>query len=145
MITKFANVGGGMWDRLTENVVMKSPRIAGTAAILSSFALSKAIRTIQNNTRKKALIEDLMTTDPIISKADKAQVLEYYALIDNIAPAVSLERPIVRELLQSFIRFGRVDINTLKMLTETQKNHEAGKGNSSAAVSTAVALGGLLG
>ena len=129
-----------------KNIIGKAPGLSLIAAIATTTAISKAIRSIMNNTRKKALIEDLMISDPVIKNADKEQVLEYYALIDHIAPAIALEKPIVRELLQTFVRFGRVDMNSLKLLTETQKNYSAAKkedGSISDVMGHAVAMGSM--
>ncbi len=102
--------------------------IAMVGGAIASHAISKAVRGIQNNIRKKAIIEDLMMTDPVIKNADKAEVLQYYAMIDHISPKLSLEKPIVKELLQNFIRFGRVDINTVKMLAETESRANRDEG-----------------
>ena len=129
-----------------KSMLGKAPGLSLIAAIATTTAISKAIRAIMNNTRKKALIEDLMISDPVIKNADKEQVLEYYALIDHIAPAISLEKPIVRELLQTFVRFGRVDMNSLKLLTETQKNYATAKkedGSLSDVMGPAVAVGSM--
>jgi len=89
-------------------------------ASLTTFGLKAIINKIQNDTRRKALIEDLMSTDPIIKEADSTKVLEYYATIYNLAPTVSKEKPVVRELLQHFVRFGHIDLATIKTLTDTE-------------------------
>ena len=86
-----------------------------------SYALSKIKTKIQNEPRRKAIVEDLASNDPIIKEADKDQVLQYYATIYNIAPTVSLDKNAVREILQGFVRFGRVDVQTLKTLAETER------------------------
>lgn len=44
-----------------------------------------------------------------------------YATIYHFAPKVSLDKVAVREVLQGFARFGKVDLQTLKMLAETEK------------------------
>ena len=130
MITKRAYFGKGIIEAAGRNLQEIPARKVGVGLIggmLAANQVSKAIRAIQSNTRQKALIEDLILTDPMIKQADKREVLEYYAMIVSIAPAISLEKPIIRELLQTFIRFGRVDMQTLKTLAETQRNAEQGK------------------
>lgn len=89
-------------------------------ATTAGFATKKLIDKIMNDTRRKAMIEDLMLHDPIISKATEDEVMSYYATIYNVAPTMSLDKNTVRELLQNFIKFGRVDIQTIKMLAEAE-------------------------
>lgn len=100
--------------------------VAGMTA-LASHSIKSILRKIQNDIRRKALIEDLMSHDPIIKEAPKEEVLEYYATIYNLAPTVSLEKPVVRELLQHFVKFGRIDLSTIKTLTETEGKLHSGK------------------
>lgn len=102
--------------------MLKKLTLAGASAV----GLSMLVKKIKNDTRRKALIDDLMMYDPVIKDADKTTVLEYYATIVDVAPSVSLNKHVVKELLQTFIKFGRIDISTIKMLAETddkvQKN-----------------------
>lgn len=95
-------------------------------ASLGYFAFKQIKDKIQNDTRRKALIEDLHMNDPIISQADKDEVLQYYATIYQIAPKLSLEKNTVKELLQNFIKFDRVDIQTIKSLADTEKSMAQG-------------------
>jgi hypothetical protein len=113
--------------------------VAGMTA-LASHSLRSILRKIQNDTRRKALIEDLMSHDPIIKEAPKEEVLEYYATIYNLAPTVSLEKPVVRELLQHFVKFGRIDISTIKTLTDTEGKAQRRKQQSSFGVKDALML-----
>ena len=122
MITKKAYIGQQLYNSVRDQVGRSGLGVPVIGTVVAGHIASKAIRAIQNNTRKKALIEDLMMTDPIIKNADKSEVLQYYAVIDSMSPSLALEKPAVKELLQTFVRFGRVDINTLKMLAETEKN-----------------------
>lgn len=48
--------------------------------------------------------------------------MEWYATIVHFAPTVSLDKNAVREILQGFARFGRVDLQTLKLLADTEKS-----------------------
>jgi hypothetical protein len=98
---------------------------------LTGMQLKQAYSRIQNDVRRKAMIEDLILNDMIIKEAPREQVLEWYATIYNIAPKVSAEKPAVRELLQHFVKFGRIDLQTLKTLAETESklNSSSGMGS----------------
>lgn len=93
--------------------------------VLASSALIKSIKEVQNDSRRKQLITELHHNDPVLSKIPEDQVLEWYATIYHFAPHFSLDRSAVREVLQNFARFGRVDVNTLKMLADTEKSTQA--------------------
>ena len=90
-------------------------------AALGAIGLGLHLKKIQNSIRHKAIVEDLMTTDPIIKQAPREQVLEAYATIYHLAPRIALEKQIVRELLQQVVKFGRLDMQTVKMITDTEK------------------------
>lgn len=91
----------------------------GLLAIGAGVALKTLINKIQNDTRRKAIIEDLMLNDPIIKKAPKEQVLSFYATINNVAPSIAVDKNAVTELLQHFIKFGTIDLKSIKDLAET--------------------------
>lgn len=93
----------------------------GVLAIGAGLALKSFINKIQNDTRRKAIIEDLMLTDPILKDAPKDQVLSFYATLNNVAPSIAVDKNAVREMLQHWVKFGTVDIAQIKMLAETQK------------------------
>lgn len=95
--------------------------------IASGFLLNRLKQKIQNNPRSRALIEDLIQNDPLIKEEDRDTVLQYYATIMNVAPSLALDKNAVRELLKQFIRFGKVDIQTLKILADTEKNIQQSK------------------
>lgn len=80
------------------------------------------INELRNDTKRKALIEDLIKTDPVLKDVDHDQLMEWYATIYHFAPKFSLDRSAVREVLQNFARFGRLDINTIKMIADTEKS-----------------------
>jgi len=100
------------------------------ATALPLMAINRLKKKIQNDTRRKALIEDLYMNDPIIKDAEREDVLQYYATIYSVAPSVSLDKNVVRELLQNFVKFGRVDIQTIKTLAETEEKMSKGNQNS---------------
>lgn len=101
--------------------IAKTVTFTGSAATLPYIAINHLKKQIQNDTRRKALIEDLYMNDPVISQADREEVIEYYATILSVAPSISLDKNVVRELLQNFIKFGRVDLQTIKTLADTEK------------------------
>lgn len=121
LVSKVSTVGGfgKALGRVAETVGNISTIAA--AASVSGLALKRVADKISNDTRRKALIDDLIRTDPVIQKVDKAQVMEWYATIYNVAPTLSADKSAVREVLQNFARFGRADMQTLKMLAETEK------------------------
>ncbi|MCB5270506.1 MAG: hypothetical protein LHW56_01520 [Candidatus Cloacimonetes bacterium] len=90
-------------------------------ALLTGFALATKIKQLRNSIRHKAILEDLIATDPIIKQAPREQVVEAYATIYHLAPRVALEKQLVREILQHVVKFGRMDMQTVKMLTDTEK------------------------
>ena len=91
------------------------------ATVLTGYVLKNIINKIQNNSKRKMLLEDLMMHDMIIKSAPKEKVLQYYATIMNVAPTLSEDKEVVRELLQNFIKFDRIDINTITSLTKAEK------------------------
>lgn len=93
-----------------------------TATLLGGFGAQKVIDAASNSITRKALLEDLVLNDPIISQADEDQVKQYFATIHHLAPKLSQDKNIVRELLQNFIKFGRVDLASIKALADTQKS-----------------------
>lgn len=92
------------------------------AIVTGGLVISKVINKIKNDIRRKSLLEDLRLNDPLLRDIDKAQLMEWYATIVHFAPTVSLDKNAVREILQGFARFGRVDLQTLKMLADTEKS-----------------------
>lgn len=100
------------------------PLIVGTAGALISggMLLNKMHSRLQNDMQRKSLIEDLHLNDPILKQVDKSQLIEWYATIMHFAPKFSLDKPAVREVLNSFAQYGRVDLNTLKMLAEVESS-----------------------
>lgn len=99
-----------------------SKMLAVGSLVCGGMALSKAIREVKNDMRRKRIITELHTNDPVLSQLPPEQILEWYATIYNFAPHFSLDKSAVREVLQNFARFGRVDVNTLKMLADTEKS-----------------------
>lgn len=92
-----------------------------------ALVLRKAYNAITQDFKRKAIIEDLRRTDPMLRNVSDEQLMEWYATIYHFAPKFSLDKAAVREVLDNFARFGKVDVNTLKMLSETEKASEQAK------------------
>lgn len=88
----------------------------------AGMLINKTVNTILNDARRKRIVTELYNNDPVLSQLPQDQILEWYATIYNFAPQFSLDKSAVREVLQNFARFGRVDVNTLKMLADTEKS-----------------------
>jgi hypothetical protein len=70
---------------------------------------------------QQQVITKLLNMDPIIKNADRESVLSYYKTICNMAPKVSQDENVVKDLLHNFVKFGRIDLQSLKLLTDTEK------------------------
>lgn len=110
---------GATFGRNFGNIIGKAP---GTTALIGGLILKSIYDKIQNDSRRKALLESVTSSDPVLKDVDKAKLLEWYATIYHYAPTVSLDKNSVRELLLQFARFGKVDMQTLKLLAETEKS-----------------------
>lgn len=98
-----------------------------STGILTGYLAQKAVRDLMNRHDRKAMIEDLCMSDSIIGQADPERVKEFYATIHHIAPSISGDKNVVRELLQNFIKFDRVDLNSVKALADTHKSMTQGR------------------
>lgn len=122
--------------------------IAVGSIVAGGVTLHKAYKAIQNDAQRKTLLNDLHLNDPVLRQVPEEQLLEWYATIYHFAPKFSLDKSAVREVLQNFARFGRVDVNTLKMLADTEKATQqaiaAGKswGSILGELAKAVSIGG---
>jgi hypothetical protein len=56
-----------------------------------------------DNVRRKLLLEDLIVNDPIISGADQNKVIAAYGTLLKTAPAVSLQKDVVRSVLREMV------------------------------------------
>jgi hypothetical protein len=110
--------------------IMDAAKLTGGLAstgILAGYLASKAVKNLMNQHDRKALVEDLCMNDAIIRQADPERVKEFYATIHHIAPSISNDKNVVRELLQNFIKFDRVDLNSVKALADTHKSMTQGR------------------
>lgn len=87
---------------------------------LSAGVLQGIYRQIQNDIRRKAIVEDLANYDPILKNVDKAKIKEWYATMMYYAPVMSADKQTAREVLTGFSRFDKVDLKTLKELADTE-------------------------
>jgi len=93
--------------------------------VSGALLMNKLHSKLKNDIQRKSMLEDLHLNDPVLSRLDKAQLLEWYLTIMHFAPRTSLDKTAVREVLHNFARFGKADFQTLSMLAETEKNIEA--------------------
>lgn len=114
----FGEVVNGV-GKTFENFVGKAPVVT---VLTGGIILKSIYDKLQNDSRRKSLLESVTSSDPVLKDTDKAKLLEWYATIYHYAPTVSLDRNSVRELLLQFARFGKVDMQTLKLLAETEKS-----------------------
>lgn len=112
----------GYVDGLNKTRINKINNLAGTATkgLLLGWALQSKIKSLMNDHAAKAMLEDLILTDPILKQADPERVKEFYATICYMAPKLKADKNIVRELLQNFVKFDRVDMASIKALADTQ-------------------------
>lgn len=106
--------------KLTANV-LKAVGIGMSAAGISGTLLKTLINKIQNDMRRKAIIEDLATYDPILKNVDREQIKEWFATMYYYAPTMTADKNTVKEILTGFARFGKIDLSTLKTLAETEE------------------------
>lgn len=103
-----------------KNTALAVSTFAGISA-LSANVLSTIYRKIDNDTRRKAVIEDLAAHDPVLSQQDSDKLKEWYATMHYYAPSLTQDKATVREILTGFARFGKVDPQTIKLLVDTEE------------------------
>lgn len=124
---KQAFIGAAAPPSFWESAANKLVRLAGPMKALSSIAsgglvLKMLYDKINNDVTRKAILEDLSLNDPILKNIPKPQLLEWYATIYKFSPRASSDKTAVREILQSFAKFGKVDMQTLKLLSDIEEN-----------------------
>lgn len=109
----------GLWDLAAKGATLGNT----VGGLVSGGLLLKTLYSrISNDIRRKSLLEDLALNDPVLKKVDKNQLMEWYATIYHASPKISADKAVVRELLRNFAAYGKVDIQTVKLLSETEKN-----------------------
>lgn len=95
----------------------------GAAGVILSALVLKTIYTkISNDLSRKRIIEDLSLNDPVLKSVPKKTLMEWYATMYAYAPTLTTDKQTVKEVLTNFARFGKIDLNTLKMLADTEKS-----------------------
>lgn len=127
-MAKTANIASAVGNFLarpdvSNGVKTVSTGLATAAGItaLSANLLSTIYNKIRNDTRRKAIIEDLAKSDPVLKEVDTNELQEWFGTMYYYAPTLTADKSTVREVLTGFARFGRIDLQTLKMLAETEE------------------------
>lgn len=97
----------------------------GVGIVLTGAVIKQIIDKINNDANKKRIIEDIALNDPTLKSIDKKKLMEWYATINYYAPTLANDKHTVSEVLRQFAMFGKIDINTLKMLADTEKSVSA--------------------
>lgn len=127
-LQKTANAAAGSAAQAATGFWQRAATVANNAGLMSKmtlstigagFAIKRVIDKIRNDINKKRLLEDLALNNPVLKQVPKDTLVEWYASICLYAPRLCTDKHTVAEVLQNFARFGKVDINTLKMLAET--------------------------
>lgn len=100
--------------------VLKVTSLAVGGALLSANVLKSIYNKISNDLRRKSIIEDLASHDPMLNRIDREQLKEWYATMYYYAPTLTADKATVREVLCGFAQFGKVDLKTLQLLAETE-------------------------
>ena len=118
-MTKTANISA-MLQQAKPADVLKATSLAVGGALLSANVLKSIYNKISNDMRRKAIIEDLASHDPMLNRVDREQLKEWYATMYYYAPTLTADKATVREVLGGFAQFGKVDLKTLQLLAETE-------------------------
>ena len=113
---KTANIG----DQIAKNPMQVATATLGALG-LGANVMKTLINKIQNDMRRKAIIEDLANYDPILKNVDREQLKEWFATMYFYAPSMTADKNTVKEVLTGFARFGKIDLPTLKTLSETEE------------------------
>ena len=95
------------------------PLMAGT--YIGGMGLKMMYDKFKQDRQAVKVLEDLMHSDPIISKEDPETVKQYAATVFRVAPSISHDKNVMKNLLQNFIKFGTVDMKTIETLAGIQK------------------------
>ena len=109
---------------LNAETALATAKTIGTGlsmAALGTNVIKTLVNKIQNDMRRKAIIEDLATYDPILKNVDREQIKEWFATMYYYAPTMTADKNTVKEILTGFARFGKIDLSTLKTLAETEE------------------------
>ena len=131
---KSANFMGTLSAGTSAMVPDMQKAFAGVVVHAGVFGLARIIDQIRNDVRRKALFEDLVETDPMLKHEDPSELMQYYATIYKVAPTLSLDKGLVRNILTTAVKFGTMDLQVIKTLSETEKNLGGQKPNGFSAI-----------
>jgi hypothetical protein len=90
----------GMGDSLKHQISDGFDTILGGKNITrQSKGLSERLR----NAQRQVMLQELITTDPVLSKEDPATVAQAYTTIMNMVPDMSMHKEVVRAILRSSV------------------------------------------
>lgn len=89
-------------------------------AMLGALTLRALHNDLKKSNRHRAMFESLCW-DPEFASVDKGKLLEWYTTIYRYSPTTALDKTATKELLKQFNTFGRVDMQTLKTLADTEE------------------------
>lgn len=114
MITKRASIASRSKDLFGKAVI--------PAAIISGLALKNIITHISREPKQRRMLDSIIN-DPQFKNIDKNTLTDWYATILHFAPSVADDRQTLVNLLRQISTFGSIDMQTVKLLTEIEKNH----------------------
>lgn len=91
----------------------------------SGYLIYQAIDKVKRDARCQRIIRELHDTDPEIRKIDPQTLLQWYGTIYNYSPKLAADKETVREVLRNFARFGKIDLQVLKSLAETESKMDS--------------------
>lgn len=104
----------GFGSELVQNVLEGASEKARTGE-------SKLLGERAKNLHRKFMLEDLMTTDPVLKGVDPDAVISTYDSIVKLAPEVSLNKEVVRSVLRSATNAAAVSPFDAKALVDLDK------------------------
>lgn len=104
-------------------VLCKYANLSGLGLVAATAVTgSTIISRLNNDSRRKAIIEDLARNDMLLRQVPKDQLISWYGVICQYGPKTSLNKEVTKELLHTFARFGKIDMPTLKTIADTEKS-----------------------
>lgn len=91
-------IGGGVGD-IVSDYISESVGYLKNKSLKNAKNISERLR----NVHREVILEDLLLTDPVLSKEDPNLVSQAYLTIVNIAPDLSLNKEVVRAILRSSV------------------------------------------
>ena len=110
------------WDKLLNTPKQVQPLVDIGKGLLgdSRNKPQEQVDSAMMDTRHTALLQNLLTTDEILSEADPEQVVNLYNTIRQQAPELAADGNVMRVLLRSAIQHDGIDPFALKGIIETE-------------------------